>query len=70
MELIRELLNSKTREGALQELSKKREMYDDLALVLWHSFGKSYMRSFVLLYKRGGVRFEAKTGEESCTPDN
>lgn len=27
------------REGALLELSKKREQYDDLALVLWHSFG-------------------------------
>ncbi|CDZ98083.1 regulation of transcription from pol ii promoter-related protein [Phaffia rhodozyma] len=39
MELIKELLDSKMREGALQELSKKREMYDDLALVLWHSFG-------------------------------
>lgn len=40
MELIVELLNFDTREGALLELSKKREMYDDLALVLWHSFGE------------------------------
>ena len=28
------------REKALLELSKKREQYDDLALILWHSFGK------------------------------
>jgi hypothetical protein len=27
------------REKALLELSKKREQYDDLALILWHSFG-------------------------------
>jgi len=29
------------REHALLELSKKREQYEDLALVLWHSFGES-----------------------------
>jgi len=29
------------REKALSELSKKREQYDDLALILWHSFGKT-----------------------------
>jgi len=27
------------REKALLELSRKREQYDDLALILWHSFG-------------------------------
>lgn len=37
--LVIDLLNPNTREGALLELSKKREQYDDLALVLWHSFG-------------------------------
>ncbi|GJJ11542.1 Cell differentiation protein rcd1 [Clathrus columnatus] len=37
--LVVELLDSNTREGALLELSKKREQFDDLALVLWHSFG-------------------------------
>ena len=37
--LIAELCNPATREGALLELSKKREQWDDLALVLWHSFG-------------------------------
>lgn len=37
--LVIELLNPDTRESALLELSKKREQYDDLALVLWHSFG-------------------------------
>ena len=37
--LVIDLLNPEKREGALLELSKKREQYDDLALVLWHSFG-------------------------------
>ena len=38
--LITELLDPETRETALLELSKKREMYEDLALVLWGGFGK------------------------------
>jgi CCR4-NOT transcription complex subunit 9 len=37
--LVVDLLDPASREGALLELSKKREQYDDLALVLWHSFG-------------------------------
>ncbi|GAA6058108.1 hypothetical protein JCM3770_005942 [Rhodotorula araucariae] len=37
--LIVDLMNPQTREAALLELSKKREQWDDLALVLWHSFG-------------------------------
>ncbi|CAG8577070.1 2924_t:CDS:2 [Diversispora eburnea] len=36
--LITELTNPANRELALVELSKKREQYDDLALILWHSF--------------------------------
>lgn len=32
--------SSTQREAALLELSKKREQYEDLALVLWHSFGE------------------------------
>lgn len=39
--LVIDLLNPEKRESALLELSKKREQYDDLALVLWHSFGAS-----------------------------
>ena len=38
--LVVDLLDPATRESALLELSKKREQYDDLALVLWHSFGE------------------------------
>lgn len=38
--LVIELMDVSTREAALLELSKKREQYDDLALVLWHSFGE------------------------------
>jgi CCR4-NOT transcription complex subunit 9 len=37
--LVIDLMDPQTREAALLELSKKREQYDDLALVLWHSFG-------------------------------
>ncbi|CAM0139411.1 unnamed protein product [Umbelopsis sp. WA50703] len=37
--LVLELLNPNLREQALLELSKKREQYEDLALILWHSFG-------------------------------
>lgn len=37
--------SSMMRENALLELSKKREQYEDLALVLWHSFGTHLSRS-------------------------
>lgn len=36
---ISELVTGNNRERALLELGKKREQYDDLALVLWNSFG-------------------------------
>ena len=42
--LVIDLLSAEARESALLELSKKREQYDDLALVLWHSFGV-YLRT-------------------------
>jgi hypothetical protein len=38
-QLVIDLMEPSTRETALLELSKKREQYDELALVLWHSFG-------------------------------
>ncbi|KAF9924482.1 Cell differentiation protein rcd1 [Linnemannia zychae] len=37
--LVLELTNPVNREQALLELSKKREQFDELALVLWHSYG-------------------------------
>ena len=40
MNYIADLLNENTREAALLELSKKREQVPELALILWHSFGK------------------------------
>jgi CCR4-NOT transcription complex subunit 9 len=47
--LVIDLLEPNTRESALLELSKKREQYDDLALVLWHSFGAlSYLSSLTI----------------------
>ncbi|EGV64042.1 RNA-binding protein, CCR4-NOT complex subunit Rcd1 [Yamadazyma tenuis] len=36
---VSELVTGANRERALLELGKKREQYDDLALVLWNSFG-------------------------------
>jgi CCR4-NOT transcription complex subunit 9 len=36
---ILDLTNPTTRELALLELSKKREAYEDLAPILWYSFG-------------------------------
>lgn len=36
---LSELVTGSNRERALLELGKKREQYDDLALVLWNSFG-------------------------------
>jgi CCR4-NOT transcription complex subunit 9 len=39
--MVTELLDPETREHSLLELSKKRETYEDLALVLWGGFGKS-----------------------------
>lgn len=44
---ITELLSSSTRELALMELSRKREIVSDLAVLLWHSFGSVA----VLLYE-------------------
>ncbi|KAF9787327.1 cell differentiation family, Rcd1-like-domain-containing protein [Thelephora terrestris] len=37
--LVIDLMDPNARETALLELSKKREQWDDLAMVLWHSFG-------------------------------
>ena len=51
--LITELLDPETRETALLELSKKREMYEDLALVLWGGFGEYKRRDCVLI--RSGI---------------
>ncbi|CAN6445495.1 unnamed protein product [Victoria cruziana] len=38
-QLVLELSNPDTRENALLDLSKKRELFQDLAPMLWHSFG-------------------------------
>mmetsp|Transcript_9194 Transcript_9194/g.11811 ORF Transcript_9194/g.11811 Transcript_9194/m.11811 type:complete len:281 (-) Transcript_9194:572-1414(-) len=37
--LVLQLTHPEQREGALLELSKKREAFSDLAPILWHSFG-------------------------------
>ena len=38
---VAELMNGNSRETALMELSKKREQVPELALIIWHSFGKA-----------------------------
>ena len=48
--LVIDLMDPNTREGALLELSKKREQYDDLALVLWHSFGEPLHIHLLILH--------------------
>jgi CCR4-NOT transcription complex subunit 9 len=40
LDWIAQLMKPATRESALLELSKKREQVPELALILWHSFGK------------------------------
>lgn len=37
--LVMQLTNPEQREGVLLELSKKREVFTDLAPILWHSYG-------------------------------
>jgi len=37
---VAELMNGNSRETALMELSKKREQVPELALIIWHSFGR------------------------------
>lgn len=39
LDWIAQLMNPAQREAALLELSKKREQFPQLALILWHSFG-------------------------------
>ena len=49
---ILELSNPDTREHALIELSKKREVLPDLAPMLWYSFGtlSALLQEIVMIY--------------------
>lgn len=49
---IQELLHPDTREHALIELSKKREVLPELAPLLWHSFGTmaALLQEIVMIY--------------------
>ena len=49
---VQELLHPDTREHALMELSKKREVLPELAPLLWHSFGTmaALLQEIVLVY--------------------
>jgi CCR4-NOT transcription complex subunit 9 len=42
--LVQDVLNPDLRENALLELSKRRETFEDLAPILWYSYGKFYLR--------------------------
>ncbi|CAM9095529.1 unnamed protein product [Phaeothamnion confervicola] len=50
--LVLQLTNPDQREGALLELSKKRETFSDLAPILWHSFGtiSALLQEIVAIY--------------------
>ena len=48
-QLVINLMSPDTRENALLELSKKREQYEDLAIILWHSFGAQTKVSLLCL---------------------
>lgn len=49
---IQELTSPNTREHALIELSRKREVLPDLAPMLWHSFGTmaALLQEIVMIY--------------------
>lgn len=49
---IQELTSPETREHALIELSRKREVLPDLAPMLWHSFGTmaALLQEIVMIY--------------------
>jgi hypothetical protein len=40
VELIQDILSPAARESALLELSKRRESFEELAPIVWHSFGE------------------------------
>jgi CCR4-NOT transcription complex subunit 9 len=52
LQWVAELMDPTRREGALMELSKKREQVPELALVLWHSFGvmTSLLQEIISVY--------------------
>ena len=52
LQWVAELMDPAKREGALMELSKKREQVPELALVLWHSFGvmTSLLQEIISVY--------------------
>lgn len=51
-QLVLGLINPAERESSLFELSKKRELYPDLAPILWHSFGTiaALLQEIVAIY--------------------
>lgn len=55
LESIAQLLNPVTREASLLELSKKREQFPQLALILWHTFGLSANDGFVAAGTDNGI---------------
>ncbi|EXJ86250.1 hypothetical protein A1O1_06620 [Capronia coronata CBS 617.96] len=52
LQWVAELMDPNRREGALMELSKKREQVPELALILWHSFGvmTSLLQEIISVY--------------------
>ena len=55
LQWIAQLMDPATREAALLELSKKREQFPQLALILWHSFGQSCSYTTLSAYATDAV---------------
>ena len=51
---VADLLNGNARETALMELSKKREQVPELALIIWHSFGR------LIIFEESHISFLGK----------
>ena len=67
--LVVDLLDPSARESALLELSKKREQFDELALVLWHSFGTPPLSCSSLFLAQCGpfpLRYYARSSSGDC----
>ena len=73
--LVIDLLDPESREAALLDLSKKREQYDDLALVLWHAFGQPYFpvitipRHYYRLTLIARYHASSPPGDRICIPN-
>jgi len=67
-QLLLDLTSVKDREHALLELSKKREAYQDLAPILWHSFGimSALIQEIIAVYPMLSVGLSSYASNRVC----